>query len=314
MAKRLAMVLYCMEADQSTAAWYDDLMKELGNLAKALYALEFGNAALPGLPGADLVTLATELAKLGVILMESLRNYDDLSATRGIAFTAFDMALLYHRDGGNVAYHFNGDGHHELRMKYTGEPVPFPTGTLEYLIQDEHRAWGAPITLGWESMSAPTLAAYKGKLYAAFIRPSDQAVMWSVQEAGIWSEPQQLGRWRSYFPPGLGAAHGKHQRHRIRPQRRVLAPRDRPLAQQSRAQLAQRARPGPRHSQRGDAPALPRHGRRPVHLRRRHTATHPPGEGCPDGRAGRGVPQPQALRDVPTLPTWQHTHGGDPVA
>ncbi|MGW8970515.1 hypothetical protein [Streptomyces platensis] len=209
MAKRLAMVLYCMEADQSSAAWYDDLMKELGNLSRALYALDFGNALLPGLPGADLVTLVSELAKLGVILMESLRNCDDLSATRGIAFTAFDMALLYHRDGGNVAYHFNGDGHHELRMKYTGEPVPFPTGTLEYLVQDEHRAWGAPISLGWESMSAPAVASYNGKLYAAFIRPSDQAVMWSVQEAGIWSEPQQLGGWRSYYPPALAAAHGK---------------------------------------------------------------------------------------------------------
>ncbi|GAA2618393.1 hypothetical protein [Streptomyces tubercidicus] len=209
MAKRLAMVLYCMEADQSTAAWYDDLMKALGDLAKALYALEFGNALLPGLPGADLVTLATELAKMGVILMEALRNYDDLSATRGIAFTAFDMALLYHRDGGNVAYHFNGDGHHELRMKYTGDPVPFPTGTLEYLVQDARGHWSVPISLGWESMSAPAVASYNGKLYAAFIRPSDQAVMWSVQEAGIWSEPQQVGGWRSYYPPALAAAHGK---------------------------------------------------------------------------------------------------------
>ncbi|SEB52250.1 hypothetical protein SAMN05428944_0002 [Streptomyces sp. 1222.5] len=55
--------------------------------------------------------------------------------------------------------------------------MPFPVGTLEYAVRTGSCWGGAPIALPWETMTPPALASYNGKLYAAFVRPSDKALM-----------------------------------------------------------------------------------------------------------------------------------------
>ncbi|MFD9333136.1 hypothetical protein ACFWBF_01755 [Streptomyces sp. NPDC060028] len=202
----LGLVLYCMEADQSDDEWYDALMKELSNLSTALQALDFGNALIPGLPGADIIAIAGEAARMAVFLKEVLRNHDDLSAERAIALDRYALAVLAYR--GETSWHFNGNGHHELKVKYTGEKAPFPQGSLEYAIRTG-TTWGAPIPMGWDSMTAPTLTTYNGKLYAFFVRPGDNAVMWTRQEGGVWKKPERIGGDASVFAPAVVAAHGK---------------------------------------------------------------------------------------------------------
>ncbi|WP_420716955.1 hypothetical protein [Streptomyces sp. H27-H5] len=52
--------------------------------------------------------------------------------------------MLSHR--GYTELHFNGDGHHALKVESTGPAVPFPQHTLEYTVRSGD-SWGAPITL-----------------------------------------------------------------------------------------------------------------------------------------------------------------------
>ncbi|RPF30199.1 hypothetical protein EDD96_6791 [Streptomyces sp. Ag109_G2-6] len=115
----------CWEADQSNAKWFDELQRALlraiDEIDKYVMALDF----MGFMP--TWASVAWELGKYFTTFMHVWRNYDDLSCVRTIGLDRQDLAVLAHR--GQTAWHFNGDGHHELRVKSTGDKVPFPTGT-----------------------------------------------------------------------------------------------------------------------------------------------------------------------------------------
>ncbi|PSJ30685.1 hypothetical protein B7P34_01415 [Streptosporangium nondiastaticum] len=192
--------MWCWEADDSPGAWYDKLQTALTALKQQLFDTWQWQLSM-GLFDPTIVGSAlAEIMITAVLIIEKLRNDDDLSSARGIILDQFDLALMAHR--GTTDFHFDGDGHHSLKMKYTGDSVPFPVGTLEYAVRTGD-TWGAPISLPWKSMSPPALASFRGALHAMYIREGDKAVMWTVLRDGVWSEPQHIGGWLSLYAPTL---------------------------------------------------------------------------------------------------------------
>lgn len=194
--------IMCWEADQSTSEWYDKLqlaMRELNDKLFNTWQWQISS----GIADAGLIGgLVLEMIQWGAYLITIWRNDDDLSCERGFALDQHALAVMAHR--GTTEWHFDGDGYHKLKVKYTGEKVPFPEGTLEYAVRTGD-SWGAPIALPWKSLTPPALASYKGMLYAAYVRPGDNGVMWTRLENGVWRKPQRIGDDDSYFAVALGA-------------------------------------------------------------------------------------------------------------
>ncbi|MEU8472582.1 hypothetical protein AB0F30_32640 [Streptomyces sp. NPDC029006] len=203
-----AMILsmYCWEADQSTSDWYDRLQTAMNQLSKHLFDTWQWQIMSQFIPVGIKVGIALDLAIFFTSIVEHLRNEDDLSCERVLVLDRFDLALLAHQGSTNL--HFNGDGYHVLKMKYSGDKVPFPTGQLEYAVY-QGTAWGKPLTLPWESITPPALASYGGKLYAVWARPGDQKVMWSRLEGTTWRTPAAIGTDQTVHQPALAVAHGK---------------------------------------------------------------------------------------------------------
>ncbi|MFF4161381.1 hypothetical protein [Streptomyces sp. NPDC001678] len=210
----LGTSIQCWEADQSSDAWWAELRKRLDAaiiiIDAAMTIADSGIGVVP-----MWVSTSWEIAKMFIFIIDAFRNYDDLSCQRSIVMDQQDLAVLAHY--GQTTWHFNGDGYHELRVKYTGPPVPIATGTLECVVRNG-ASWGAPIVLDWESLTPPALATYNNKLYALFVRPSDRAVMWSRLEPTtgsgldgreVWATPQRIGTDASIHAPAVAAAHGK---------------------------------------------------------------------------------------------------------
>ncbi|UKY47581.1 hypothetical protein [Streptomyces inhibens] len=185
--------------------WYDALHRILQELNDLLFDTSMWEL-ITGIGDAGLIGYVVEVVELGIFLMDHLRNEDDLSCCRGLFMDQYELVILSHR--GTSDYHFNGDAHHVLKVKSTGEEVPFPTGTLEYVVRTGD-TWGVPIAMEWESMTPPALASYNGKLYAAFVRPGEKAVMWTRLEGQVWSSPQALSGDHSYYAPALAVGLGK---------------------------------------------------------------------------------------------------------
>ncbi|MFF8846408.1 hypothetical protein ACF08N_27440 [Streptomyces sp. NPDC015127] len=70
--------------------------------------------------------------------------------------------------------------------------------------------WTAAQAPPWPDATTPSLCAHRDGLYAAFLRPSDGAVMWSTLEDTGWSAPEPLptGDAVSAFRPALCAVRG----------------------------------------------------------------------------------------------------------
>lgn len=187
MVHRLVFGVQCWEADQASSAWYDALHNQLAAFRDGVFA-DRGFMVGSSMPGMDLIGWMVEINNLGVFLMEHLRNGDDMSSSRAFVLDRYDLSLI--KEHGGAAWNFNGDGHHVLRVKYTGDPIPFPAGTLEYRVQTGNR-WGEPIPLPWRSITAPALCSHKGLLYAVYARP-DRALMWTCLKNRVWSRPEQI--------------------------------------------------------------------------------------------------------------------------
>ncbi|MDH6545214.1 hypothetical protein [Streptomyces sp. SPB4] len=208
----LGTTIIAWEADQSSAAWFEELKKALNDALASLRILMTIDSLVPVLP--SWVGIAYEIAGMFAVIFDTFRNYDDLSCQRTIGMDRQDLAVLSHY--GQTSWHFNGEGHHELKVKYAGEPVPFPVGTLRYAVFNGS-TWSAPIALDFESMTPPALASYNGVLHALFVRPADKVVMWSRLEAPVgagggtpaWSKPERIGGDASLYAPALAVAHGK---------------------------------------------------------------------------------------------------------
>ncbi|MGY4394729.1 hypothetical protein [Streptomyces virginiae] len=153
----------------------------------------------------SLIGLLMDLTSLGITVV-SLIARNDVSASRSLYLDRHALAAL--SQSGSAQWHFNGDGHHELKVKFAGNPIPYPTGTLEYAVRTGS-TWGAPAPLPWQSITPPALASYNGKLYALFVR-TDTAVMWTRMEAdGTWRTPERVGGDGSHFAPAVTAFNGK---------------------------------------------------------------------------------------------------------
>ncbi|MFB0633307.1 hypothetical protein [Streptomyces sp. AB3(2024)] len=202
----LILQLFCFEADQSNSDWYDALHAKLRELSDFIFdnpAYQVGS----NLPGGDLAGWMADINTLGVILMTYLRNEDDLSCSRPFYLDRYDLALL--ADRGTVDWHFNGIGHHTLKVKYASpQKIPFPAGSLEYTVR-AGGSYGAPITLDWQSITPPALASYQNKLHVLFNRPSDKALMWAYLDNGVWSAPRQVNREYSDIACSLAVFRGK---------------------------------------------------------------------------------------------------------
>ncbi|MEU4030515.1 hypothetical protein [Streptomyces anulatus] len=205
MRRYMALTVQAWEADQSSDAWYKALLGRLQYFADYVFAnpaYQIGSQ----LPGGSMAGWIADINSLAVILMENLRNEDDLSAHRAFVFDRYDLSLI--KEHGGMGWSFNGDGHHILTVRYEGDEIPFPVGSLAYRVRgDDEDAWSAEIGLPWQSITPPALAVHMGVLHAAFVRP-DKAVMVTWRgPAGAWSAPVQFWNARSNVAPSL-ASHG----------------------------------------------------------------------------------------------------------
>ncbi|MCY0923945.1 MULTISPECIES: hypothetical protein [unclassified Streptomyces] len=195
------------EADHSTSAWYDKLQTALNTLSKELFSTwQWAVTMAIASPGM-LTGIAMEIGIIFVALIDQLRNEDDLSCQRLIVMDQYDLALLAHY--GHTEWHFDGDGYHVLKAKYTGAKVPFPTGTLEYAVRSTGGVWGKPITLPWDSATPPALASFENKLHALYSRPSDNQVMWTRRGTAGWSIPVPVGTAKTLHAPALAVHRGR---------------------------------------------------------------------------------------------------------
>ncbi|MER6523376.1 hypothetical protein ABT246_42175 [Streptomyces sp. NPDC001553] len=124
------------------------------------------------------------------ITVVNLIAKNDLSSSRTLHLDRHTLATLATlSQSGSAQWHFNGDGHHELKVKFTGNSIPYPVSSLEYAVLSGS-TWSACAlrTLPFESMSPsqPALAEHNGDLYCA-VRANDQKVYVSRYRAGQWS-------------------------------------------------------------------------------------------------------------------------------
>ncbi|MBB5122933.1 hypothetical protein AF335_08910 [Streptomyces eurocidicus] len=195
------------EADQSSSEWYTALQQALNR------AVEQIDLVLSTPVGAILdpiplpVAIAYEIAKVFIALMDTLRNHDDLSCSRTFVLTRDDMAILHHQP--SLEWNFNGDGHHKLRVRYTGERPVYPVGSIEITSRAQGPApsdageWSAPIPLGWKTTTTPALASYRGDLYTVFSRTGDNKIVWSRYDGAAWTTPRTIAVTVSDQPSAL---------------------------------------------------------------------------------------------------------------
>ncbi|MET7529861.1 hypothetical protein [Streptomyces goshikiensis] len=206
-AGHLILQIFCFEADQSSSEWYDALHARLRQLSQDIFDSPWFQIG-SNLPGGGIAGILADINTLGVILMSHLRNDDDLSCARAIYLDRYDLALLSER--GSVDLHFNGDGHHVLKLKYASpEKVPFPAGTLQYLVREQGDRWATPLQLPWQSITPPAIAFYGSRLHVLFNRPSDKALMWTSHADGVWSAPRQINQEYSDIAPALAVFQNK---------------------------------------------------------------------------------------------------------
>ncbi|MFJ9643028.1 hypothetical protein [Streptomyces sp. NPDC101206] len=185
------------EADQSSSRWYDNLQSALNLAVEKLDSV----LSVPGAsdivsPLPNSVTIAYEISKFFISLMDALRNQDDLSCSRTLVLSRNQMAIMFHRK--TTEWSFNGDGWHQLRVRYTGGRPVYPTGSIELVFReqttegDNFNPFSVPVPLGFKTATAPRLATFRGKRYLVFSRVADKRLQWSRYEDGAWTKPKTV--------------------------------------------------------------------------------------------------------------------------
>ncbi|GCD35633.1 hypothetical protein OEIGOIKO_03379 [Streptomyces chrestomyceticus JCM 4735] len=199
--------LQVWEADQSNSKWYDNLQMALNTAVGTIDSSLNNPVAVITDPIPAPVAIAFEIAKIFISLMDALRNNDDLSCSRTFVLTRDDMAVLHHQP--ELEWNFNGDGHHKLRVSYTGERPVYPTGSITVISRpqgpdpSDAGPWSAPVPLGWKTKATPALASFRGELYTVFSRASDNRMMWSRYDGTAWSRPALIAAAASDQPSAL---------------------------------------------------------------------------------------------------------------
>ncbi len=199
------------EADQSSSRWYDALQKSLNIAVEEIDTLLNNPIGMIVDPTPLPVTIAYEVAKVFIALMDTLRNTDDLSCSATFVLTRDDMAVLHHQP--ELTWHFNGDGHHKLTVRYTGARPLYPTGSIE-IVSRTHGThpslageWSAPIPLGWKTTTAPAITALGSHVYAVFSRAGDNMLMWSRYDGAAWTTPLTISSTAASDRPSALAVH-----------------------------------------------------------------------------------------------------------
>ncbi|MFF4104360.1 hypothetical protein [Streptomyces sp. NPDC001903] len=149
-----AVVITCWEADDSTAAWYEQLGKALKDAAKALTLADYATGIMPG---QDLAGYAIMAINLIADFWEYFRNDDDLILTRGYALSRSDLKALYYTEGQRMRLQFNarssGMGDFSLLVKYTGAmpPGPAPEGSFRFIATGWTGLLGSAFTSGLDA-------------------------------------------------------------------------------------------------------------------------------------------------------------------
>ncbi|WP_333770202.1 hypothetical protein [Streptomyces sp. IBSBF 2435] len=177
---------------------YREVMRRLGVLTDSCTrAMGQDDGGLP-VPGMEFTGLVWEVLKLFAFVREQVGDHDEESYVLGLTFGRGDVAVLFHRR--EVELDLDTGGRAPVRLAYRGERPAFPAGDLEYATcradgppGAQPRSWSAPVPLGWQSVTAPSLVSYRDALHAVFARPGDHALMWSRLDGGVWRAPARVG-------------------------------------------------------------------------------------------------------------------------
>lgn len=133
-----------------------------------------------------LLGLLMDITSFAISLV-SLIAKNDVSSSRTLLLDRHDLAAL--SQNGSAQWHFNGDGHHELKVKFTGDTIPYPVSKLEIAARTG-TTWASTgsLTLPFDSMNpgAPALTEHNGNLYCA-VRGKDRRVYVARHSGGQWS-------------------------------------------------------------------------------------------------------------------------------
>ncbi|MEU5645749.1 hypothetical protein [Streptomyces milbemycinicus] len=202
----LGVNVTCWEKDQAPDEWWRALNKALHDAMEALNKnLAFDDFVTGQLP--VWLGIAVQVANMFIDVMMELINMSDISCQRVVGMGRYELAMLSR--GGGSGWKFDGDGHHDLRLAWGGSLIPFHQAYLKSSIRTGS-TWSEPGHVPFKTITTPALAVHDGKLYIAYLRPSDQAVMWAAMDSsGAWSTPQQIGGDQSWYAPAMTSAHGK---------------------------------------------------------------------------------------------------------
>ncbi|MFE2270344.1 hypothetical protein ACFXB4_14015 [Streptomyces lavendulae] len=201
----LGVNIVCWEKDDEIGAWTEALNKALNDAMNTLNrTLAFDDFVTGVLP--LWLAIGVQVANMFISVMIHFLNMSDISCQRTIGMGRYELAML--SQGGTATWKFDGDGHHDLRVKWSGPKIPFAEGFLRCSIRTG-TAWQPPAKLPFGTITAPALAVHGGRLHAMFLRPSDQVVMWtSMDSSGAWSPAEPLGGDQSWYAPALTSAGG----------------------------------------------------------------------------------------------------------
>ncbi|MGW0897639.1 hypothetical protein ACWD0G_11690 [Streptomyces goshikiensis] len=201
----LGAQVICWEQDDVNDEWWAALQKALSDaMAKINFLMDFDNyhGFFPTWVG-----LATAAATFIAQFLSFFQNKSDISCQRAIGMGRYELAILSRV--GRTGWRFDGDGDHDLRVKWSGDTIPFAEGFLEHSIRNG-TSWRTGIPLAYKTITTPALAVHGDRLYICFLRPSDQAVMWASTDVnGNWTQPQQIHGDQSFYAPTLTSAGGK---------------------------------------------------------------------------------------------------------
>ncbi|MFE2246062.1 hypothetical protein [Streptomyces lavendulae] len=203
----LGLNITCWEKDQAPDEWWKALNKALLDAMEALNRnLAFDDFVTGQLP--VWLGIALQVANMFIDVMMELINMSDISCQRVIGMGRYELAVLSR--GGASTWKFDGDGHHDLRVQWAGSAaIPFHEDYLKHSVRTGSTLSEAA-HVPFKTITSPALAVHEGRLYACYLRPSDQAVMWaSMNTNGTWTAPAAIHGDQSWYAPTLTSAHGK---------------------------------------------------------------------------------------------------------